>query len=97
MEREEKSLSDFVILSIGLSGKIEDLVTKRKTSSSWRFFLFCRDDWIRTSGLLHPMQTRYRAALRPEFPLKGMQIYNKNSLLENEFNTNPYLRIIPYR
>jgi len=26
-----------------------------------------------------------------------MQIYNKNSLLENEFNTNPYLRIIPYR
>lgn len=25
-----------------------------------------RDDWIRTSDLLHPMQTRYRAALRPE-------------------------------
>ena len=29
-------------------------------------FSFCRDDWIRTSDLLHPMQARYRAALRPE-------------------------------
>jgi hypothetical protein len=25
----------------------------------------CRDDWIRTSDPLHPMQVRYRAALRP--------------------------------
>ncbi len=24
-----------------------------------------RDDWIRTSDPLHPMQVRYRAALRP--------------------------------
>jgi tRNA (guanosine-2'-O-)-methyltransferase len=28
--------------------------------------LICRVDWIRTSDLLHPMQTRYRAALPPE-------------------------------
>jgi hypothetical protein len=28
--------------------------------------IFCRDDWIRTSDPLHPMQVRYRAALRPE-------------------------------
>ena len=35
------------------------------------FVLLCRDDWIRTSGLLHPMQTRYRAALRPEIPYEG--------------------------
>jgi hypothetical protein len=27
---------------------------------------FSRDDWIRTSDPLHPMQVRYRAALRPE-------------------------------
>jgi peptidoglycan/LPS O-acetylase OafA/YrhL len=27
---------------------------------------FCRDDWIRTSDHLHPMQVRYRTALRPE-------------------------------
>ena len=35
---------------------------------NWRAFhqFSCRDDWIRTSDLLHPMQTRYRAALRPE-------------------------------
>jgi len=26
-----------------------------------------------------------------------MQIYNKKILPENEFNGNPYLRIIPYR
>jgi hypothetical protein len=58
--------------------------------------IFGRDDWIRTSGLLHPMQTRYRAALRPEF-LEGMQIYNKNILPENEFIAKPYLRIIPSR
>jgi hypothetical protein len=29
---------------------------------------FSRDDWIRTSDPLHPMQVRYRAALRPEIP-----------------------------
>jgi hypothetical protein len=29
-------------------------------------FVFGRDDWIRTSDPLHPMQVRYRAALRPE-------------------------------
>jgi hypothetical protein len=28
--------------------------------------LISRDDWIRTSDPLHPMQMRYRAALRPE-------------------------------
>ena len=28
-------------------------------------FLVGRDDWIRTSDPLHPMQVRYRAALRP--------------------------------
>ena len=27
---------------------------------------FGRDDWIRTSGPLHPMQVRYRAAPHPE-------------------------------
>ena len=27
--------------------------------------ILCRDDWIRTSDPLHPMQVRYRAALRP--------------------------------
>ncbi len=27
-------------------------------------------DWIRTSDLLHPMQTRYRAALHPENPYR---------------------------
>lgn len=26
----------------------------------------CLGDWIRTSGLLHPMQTRYQAALHPD-------------------------------
>ena len=29
-------------------------------------YSLCRDDWIRTSDPLHPMQMRYRAALRPE-------------------------------
>jgi hypothetical protein len=38
----------------------------RKPSLCEGFPFFGRDDWIRTSGLLHPMQTRYRAALRPE-------------------------------
>ncbi len=28
--------------------------------------LICRDDWIRTSDPLHPMQVRYQAALHPE-------------------------------
>jgi hypothetical protein len=37
--------------------------------------LLCRDDWIRTSDLLHPMQMRYRAALRPEtFETRGTKI-----------------------
>jgi hypothetical protein len=27
----------------------------------------------------------------------GLQIYDKNSLLENGFNRKPYLRAIPYR
>ena len=30
----------------------------------------CRDDWIRTSDPLHPMQVRYRAALRPATPFR---------------------------
>ncbi len=29
-------------------------------------FLKSRDDWIRTSGLFVPNETRYRAALHPE-------------------------------
>jgi hypothetical protein len=32
------------------------------------FKFLSRDDWIRTSDLLHPMQARYRAALRPVLP-----------------------------
>ena len=32
---------------------------------------FCRDDWIRTSDPLHPMQVRYQAALHPETPCKN--------------------------
>ena len=35
---------------------------------------FCRDDWIRTSDPLHPMQVRYRAALHPE---RGAKIRNR--------------------
>ena len=48
----------------------EDFVL-RTTPLFGRTTLFCRDDWIRTSGLLHPMQTRYRAALRPELKANG--------------------------
>jgi hypothetical protein len=46
------------------------LCTERQKSPAYAkdFVVVGRDDWIRTSGLLHPMQTRYRAALRPEFP-----------------------------
>lgn len=37
-------------------------------SESFRkHFCFSRDDWIRTSDPLHPMQVRYQAALRPAF------------------------------
>ena len=32
--------------------------------------LICRDDKIRTCDPLHPMQVRYRAALRPETPFR---------------------------
>lgn len=42
---------------------------------------FCRDDWIRTSDPLHPMQVRYRAALHPERRCKNKnynQIYKMN-------------------
>lgn len=42
--------------------------------------LFCRDDWIRTSDLLHPMQTRYRAALRPA--LKKSDIRHLTSAIQ---------------
>ena len=38
---------------------------------------FCRDDWIRTSDLLHPMQARYRAALRPVFTGFPDEIYSQ--------------------
>jgi hypothetical protein len=37
-----------------------------------------RDDWIRTSDPLHPMQVRYRAALRPENPDKGCKSMKKS-------------------
>lgn len=42
------------------------MVRSEKGSQRAAFLNECRDDWIRTSDLLHPMQTRYRAALRPE-------------------------------
>ena len=58
--------------------------------------MICRDDWIRTSGLLHPMQTRYRAALRPELSFLGCKS-KKKTLPENELMRKPYLRAIPYR
>ena len=35
---------------------------------------FGRDDKIRTCDPLHPMQVRYRAALRPELSLTGQQM-----------------------
>ena len=35
---------------------------------------FCRDDWIRTSDPLHPMQVRYQAALHPEKPCKNKDL-----------------------
>lgn len=56
-------------------------------------FGFRRDDWIRTSDLLHPMQTRYRAALRPELmqlvntqgvSIAGWQKYIKISFHKNQ-------------
>lgn len=35
---------------------------------------FCRDDWIRTSDPLHPMQVRYQAALHPELRRKNKDL-----------------------
>ena len=40
----------------------------KKPSNLMAFCYFCgRDDWIRTSDFLHPMQALYQAELRPEF------------------------------
>ena len=49
------------------SSKLDASSSKNKTSAMRRLRQsMCRDDWIRTSDPLHPMQVRYRAALRPE-------------------------------
>jgi hypothetical protein len=51
--------------------KLRGAVRAQKNQSQCDWFHlpaegFCRDDWIRTSDHLHPMQVRYRTALRPE-------------------------------
>ena len=59
---------------------------------------FCRDDWIRTSDPLHPMQVRYRAALRPEFPERGANLKKKYYPLNDNptlFNASRSLGIDP--
>ncbi len=48
--------------------KIKTKPRKKPTKKQNPFgsaFYFCRDDWIRTSDPLHPMQVRYQAALHP--------------------------------
>ena len=45
-----------------------------KTRSYRCGLLVRRDDWIRTSDPLHPMQVRYRAALRPEVCLEPIPL-----------------------
>ena len=42
-----------------------------------------RDDWIRTSDPLHPMQVRYRAALRPVLPVRGANLKKKRYRLKD--------------
>jgi hypothetical protein len=61
---------------------------KNKTRSYRCGLLLCRDDWIRTSDPLHPMQVRYRAALRPVNPLsEGRENTPKRrNPLTNPFN-----------
>ncbi len=53
----------FFVCSL-LQAGLQRCQTKKPPLS--RRLLLCRDDWIRTSDPLHPMQVRYRAALRPE-------------------------------
>lgn len=36
----------------------------KKNNADKKYYIY-RGDWIRTSDLLHPMQMRYQAALRP--------------------------------
>ena len=52
----------FFVCSL-LQTSLQRYQTKKPPLS--RRLLLCRDDWIRTSDPLHPMQVRYRAALRP--------------------------------
>ncbi len=52
-------------------------------------YLFGRDDWIRTSGPLHPMQVRYQAALHP-----GSSVRVSVGVRVSEDLTN-ILRVLP--
>jgi hypothetical protein len=50
-----------------LSSELDASCSKAKTSAiAEALTIFGRDDKIRTCDPLHPMQVRYRAALRPE-------------------------------
>ena len=46
--------------------------------------LICRDDWIRTSGLVVPNDARYRAALHPEW-LFSAKILPKRNILKYSY------------
>jgi hypothetical protein len=51
------------------SSQLDAVCLKSKTSAfAEALYSFGRDDKIRTCDPLHPMQVRYRAALRPENP-----------------------------
>lgn len=39
---------------------------------------FCRDDWIRTSGLFVPNEARYQAALHPDSTGHPRNSYSRN-------------------
>lgn len=41
-------------------------LTTKKPTQLRKLFLIRREDWIRTSDPLHPIQVRYRAAPLPE-------------------------------
>ena len=47
---------------------------KKADTSQYPFLIFFigRDDWIRTSDHLHPMQMRYQAALHPDIDIKNI-------------------------
>jgi hypothetical protein len=65
--------------------------THKKTPGFRQGLVVRRDDWIRTSDPLHPMQVRYRAALHPERGCKYMSYLGFSVQMRAKFTSTSAL------